>query len=911
MGRVALIIDDQEIETWQGATILETALESKIYIPHLCYHPDLKPAGSCRLCLVELDNGRFVTSCRTQVKEGMVIKTKGPELDKVRRPVIEMIVANHHMDCRNCLKKGNCALQRIMAYLKIDKQKIQQNMRLPITGLPVDNSNPFFIRDHNKCVLCGICVRTCQEIAKVNAIDFAGRGNNTKIAAFGDKAIAQSQCVSCGECVIRCPVGALVLRNPRKPVKQVKSICPYCGVGCRVYLGIKDNKIVHVRADTSSPVNFGHLCVKGRFGMGFVHSPDRLKEPLVRMTPKKPSALSIKRSAKNSKLQTPNSKFFRGASWDEALELVAKNLKKYKGEEFALIASTKCTNEDNYIAQKFARVVMGSNNIDTSARLCYSPNIAAFRRTGKCVGFNSPPEDSDSFPDQVRQSPEQIEQAACILIVGANITRSHPVLGLKIKKAVDNAAKLLVISPNETDLCHIAEKWLKPYPGTDLALLMGMCNVIVEEELFDNSFLRMYCKNFEEFKESLDDFSLGRVERITGVPRDLIEESARIYAVSRPAAIFWGSGITQYTHGTDNVHALINLAILTANIKHSLALNPLSGQSNALGSCDMGCLPNYYPCYQPVGSPDIRENFESLWECKLNPDPGLTITEIIEATLAGKIKALYIIGSDLASTIAPSKKVQAALKKAKFIVFQDLFLNETAKYAHVILPAASFAEKEGTLINTEGKAQGIERALDPAGNSRPDWAILCELAKRLQSKGFAFASDSDILSEVLSVIQNLPEKIGRFRLFPLQYTPPAETTDIDYPIILTTERDLYTAGVLSEKVEGLRGLRTKNYVYINPKDAANFDISDGETIRIISRHGSMETEAQLTSSTPAGLAVMNLNKEKINQLLNPVIDEISKIPEMKMCAVRLEKIRERGRLQKKREVEISASGISV
>jgi len=902
MGRVALIIDDQEIQTWQGATILETALESKIYIPHLCYHPDLKPAGSCRICLVELDNGRFVASCRTPVKEGMVIKTKGPELDKVRRPVIEMIVANHHMDCRNCLKKGNCALQRIMAHLKIDKQKIQQNMRLPMTGLPVDDSNPFFIRDHNKCVLCGICVRTCQEIAKVNAIDFAGRGDNTKIAAFGDKAIAQSQCVSCGECVIRCPVGALVLRNPRKPVKQVKSVCPYCGVGCGVYLGIKDDEIVHVRADTSSPVNFGHLCVKGRFGMGFVHSPDRLKEPLVRG----------KKGTGKGTDNPPHPPLVKGGkggfvevSWDEALELVVKKLKKYKGEEFAIIASTKCTNEDNYVAQKFARVVMGSNNIDTSARLCYGPNIAAFRRTGKCVGFNSPPEDSDGFPDQANQNPEQIEQAACILIAGANITQSHPVLGLKIKKAVDNTAKLLVISPNETDLCRIAEKWLKPYPGTDLALIMGMCNVIVEEELFDKSFISMYCNNFEEFKEALDDFSLGRVERITGVPRDLIEESARIYAVSKPAAIFWGSGITQYAHGTDNVYALINLAILTANIEHPLALNPLSEQSNTLGSCDMGCLPDYYPCYQPVGSPDIREKFESMWECKLNPDPGLTITEIIDATLAGKVKALYIIGSDVASTIAPSKKVQAALKKAKFVVFQDLFLNETAKYAHVILPAASFAEKEGTLINTEGKAQGIERALEPAGNSRPDWAILCELAKRLQSKGFAFGSADDILSEILSVIQNLPEKIGRFRLFPLQYTPPAETTDMDYPIMLTTERDLYTAGVLSEKVEGLRGLRTKNHVHINPKDADDFDISDGETIRIISRHGSIESDARLTSSTPSGLAVMNLEKEKINKLLNPVLDEISRTPEMKICAIRLEKIRQSGKLRKKQKFEIS------
>lgn len=906
MERVALIIDGQEIRTRRGATILETALENKIYIPHLCYHPDLKPAGACRVCLVELDSGKIVTSCRTPVREGMVVKTKGPELDNVRRPVIEMIVANHHMDCRNCLKKGQCALQKITAYMKIDKKGIRQDLRLPVTGLPVDDSNPFFIRDHNKCVLCGICVRTCHEIAKVSAVDFAGRGDNSKIAAFGDRAIAASQCVSCGECVIRCPVGALVLRNPEKPLQYIKSVCPYCGVGCGIHLGVRDDRIVHVRADAASTVNSGNLCVKGRFGIGFVHSPDRLKEPMVRVTLKQRSAPDAMRPLKNAGIRVSGSEHFRVASWEEALGLVAENLKKYKRDEFALIASTRCTNEDDYVAQKFARVVMGSNHIDTSARLYYSPNIAAFRRTGKCVGFIPSQEDSGGFPGAAGHNPEQIEQAGCILVAGADISRSHPVLGLKIKNSVDHGARLLVISPNENDLCRIAEKWLTPYAGTELALIMGMCNVIVEKELFDSAFTGMYCRNFEEFRESAGDFSLGRVERITGVARDLIEESARIYAAGKPAAIFWGSGITQYARGTDNVHALINLAILTANIKYSLALNPLSEQSNALGACDMGCLPDYYLCYQPVGDRDIREKMESLWDCKLNPDPGLTLTEIIDAALAERIKALYIIGSDPALTVAPSKKVQAALKKAKFIIFQDMFINETAKYAHVVLPAASFAEKEGTLINTDGKTQAMERALEPAGNSRPDWAIMSELAKRMQSKGFEFGSADDILSEILAVIGNLPERIGRFKLFPLQYTPPADTTDTDYPVILTSERDLYTDSVMSEKVEGMRKLRTEEYVFINPRDADDFDISDGETVRIISRHGAIETEARLTGTTPSGLVVMNREKEKINQLLNPVLDAISGTPETKICAVRLEKIR-RSKKREKRS-KVSAAG---
>lgn len=879
MGRVNLMINGQEIQSWQGATILESALENKIYIPHLCYHPDLKPQGACRVCLVELDNGQFVASCKTPVKEGMVLETNSPELDRVRRPIIEMIIANHHMDCRNCLKKGQCQLQKIMAYIKIDKQTIQQHMRLSLREILVDDSNPFFIRDHNKCVMCGICVSTCREIVKINAIDFVGRGNKLKIATFGDSEIANSKCISCGECVIRCPVGALAFKDTRKPTKEVKSVCPYCGVGCDIYLGIKDNQIVKVRADKSSSVNFGSLCVKGRFGMEFVHSPDRLKDPLIR----------------HGKGKTEK------VSWDEALDLIAKNLSKYKNEEFALIASTKCTNEDNYIAQKFARVIMGSNNIDTMARFCYAPAISAFRRTGQCVGFGLNQEDNPCFSPQIEHTLNKIEKVSCVLIAGANMTRSFPVLALKIKRAVDSGAKLIIISPNETELCINADKWLKPYPGTDLALLMGMCNVIVEEELYDKSFAEMYCNNFDEFREILGDFPLGRVERITGVPRALIEETARLYAVSYPAAIFWGSGITQHTNGTDNVHALINLAILTANIKHSFSLNPLSGQSNSLGACDMGCLPDYYPCYQPVTSSDVRETFESLWDCKLNPNPGLTISEIIDATIAGKIKALYIIGTDLTTSFVPAKKVATALKKAKFVVFQDMFLNDTAKYANVILPAASFAEKEGIIINTEGKTQKIERALEPLGNSRPDWSIICELAKRFEHQGFVFGSAEEILSEIFTVIQHLPERIGKFNLFPLQYTHPAETADIDYPIILITERDIYNYGVLSEKVEGLKILKSKNYIYINPKDADDFGVSDMEEIRIISRHGSIQAEARLSKSTPTGLAVMNLEKGKFNPLLNPILNGISKTPEIKMCAIRFEKIK----ASKKRQIPMN------
>jgi formate dehydrogenase alpha subunit len=890
MEKFSIKIDDQDILAQKGATILETALSNKIYIPHLCYHPDLRPAGSCRLCLVEMDNGKLVTSCRTLIKEGMVIKTKSPGVDIARRPVVEMIIANHHMDCKNCAKKGQCELQRIRAYMKIDKKSIER-LRLPQEELPKDLSNPFFERDHNKCVLCGICVRTCQEIQKVSAIDFAGRGNNTKIAAFGDKPIAESRCESCGECVIRCPVGALVSKSLRRPTTEVKTICPYCGVGCGIFLGTKDNELVSVRGDSSNPVNNGNLCVKGRFGMGFVHSPDRLQNPMIRQGKGKgtgkgkdnpPSPLPDGWQA--DPFSKGGKSGFGEVSWDEALTTVAKKLKKYKGEEFALIASAKCTNEENYIAQKFARVVMGSNNIDTSVRLCHGPSIAALHSINSFLWQRSVRLDSEGDKGDFK---DEIEKASCILIAGANITHSHPVLGLRVKKAVENGARLIVINPTEIDICRFAEIWLKPYPGTDLALIMGMCKVVVDEEAHDNSFIERHVDKFDDFKESLEDFSLGRVERITGVSRDVVEEAARMFAKGKPSAVLWDTGITQYSQGTNNVLSLINLSILTGNIKHSSGLIPLWGQNNALGTCDMGCLPDFYPGYQPVADPEIRKKFETSWGKGLNTKPGLTLTEILDATLEGKIKALYIIGYDLFSGVAPSKKVKGALEKAKFIVFQDIFYNETANFAHVILPAASFAEKEGTFTNTERRIQKINKALEPVGNSLPDWQIICDLAGRLDSNGFDFNGIEDIMSEISSVTADLPAQQERFSFTPLQYKPPAEISDIDYPLILTTERDIYSEGFLSKKVEGLNILRTKEFININPKDAADFEIKDGEMARLISRWGEISGEARLTGATPTGLITMDLVEEKINQLINPVLDPISKTPETKICAVRI------------------------
>jgi formate dehydrogenase major subunit len=870
MEKIPIKIDDKDILTLKGATVLEVALTNNIYIPHLCYHPDLKPAGICRLCLVELEDGKLVLSCKTFVEEGMVIKTKSPKLESVRRPIVEMLIANHHTDCRGCPKTGRCELQRIKAFMRIDKKSIQR-LRLPEEKLPPDLSNPFFERDLNKCVLCGICVRTCKEIEKVNAIDFVGRGYNTKVATFGDKPIAESRCVSCGECVIRCPVGALVIKNYRRPATEVKTICPYCSVGCSLYLGIRDNVIVNVRGDKESPVNKGLLCVKGRFGLSFVNSPERLKSPLIRK--------DLIKHKENNPTTPPFNEGGQGGfvevSWNEALEFVARKLKNYSGKEFALLTSPYCSNEDNYIAQKFARVVMGSNNIDNPVRLCHGPTISAMLDSKREIIIDS------TF--------EEIEKASCIMVVGTNISNSHPVASLRVKRAVERGAKLIVINPKEIDLCRISDVWLRVYPGTDVALLMGICKVILDEELFDSKFVDERCEGFEGFRESLDDFPLGRVERITGIPRDMIENAARLYATNKPSSILWSAGITKYSHGTDNVIGLMNLAILTGNIINLSSLLTLWGRGNAFGECYMGCLPDYYPGYQPVSSSSVRERFEHFWGKSLNPEQGLTFSEILMATQEGRVKALYIIGSNPATSIAPSEKVKRAFENSEFIVVQDMFLNETTQFAHVILPSASFAEKEGTFTNTEGRIQRINKAIEPIGYAKPDWQIICELAKKIGSKGFDFKSIEEVISEINSVIpprNTFSNKEKKFKFIPLEYKKSAEVTDIEYPFILLTENNIYSSGLLAKKVDGLNILRANGHVRINPKDALDFGISDGQSVKVISRWGEIEGKAKITDDSPPGIVAMEY-AEVINQLLNPAQDQIARALETKICAVRV------------------------
>ena len=910
MAEISLTIDGQEVKARPGMTVLEAAQSADIYIPTLCADPDLKPYGGCRLCIVEIEKMRgFPTACTTPVTEGMVVKTNTDAVNEVRRTVIELLLSDHPSEClichrrercgpfdiclRNvavtercvtCAKNGNCELQDIVDYLGITELPFKHTERT----YPVDTSNPFFYRDLDKCVLCGKCVRVCDEVLGVGAVAVINRGFGSKVATFGDKPIIDSNCVSCGECVVHCPVGALMPKVTESPTKEVATTCTYCGVGCGMYLGVRDGKVMSVRGKREDTVNNGFLCVKGRFGFDFIHHKDRLKSPLIK---------------KNGK--------FVPVSWDEALELVAKKLGGYKPDELAVISSAKCTNEDNYVAQKFARAVLKTNNVDHCARLCHAPSVA-----GLVQSFGS---------GAMTNSFGEFRDAGCIFAIGTNTTEAHPIIALELKRAVDNGAKLIVANPREIDLVRWSYLWLQHNPGSDVALLMGMMRVIVNEGRLDQDFIAKRCENFDAFKASLKGFDLNSVERITGVPKEKIAEAARIYAVNKPSAILYAMGITQHSHGTDNVIATANLAMLTGNIgKPASGVNPLRGQNNVQGACDMGALPNVYPGYQAVTDAGVRGKFEAAWGGSLSPSAGMPVTEIVEAAAKGKMKAMYLIGENPLLSEPDITHAEEALDKLEFLVVQDIFLSETAILADVVLPGVSFAEKDGTFTNTERRVQRVRKAVAPIGESRADWLVTCQVGQKMGAKGFDFKNASQIMDEIASVTPSYggisyrrlekgglqwpcptPEHPGtpilhsqqftrgKGQFIPLVYKPPMELPDKQYPLVLTTGRSLYHfhTGTMTRKVEGLNVLKKEGEVEISPADASRLGIADGDRVKVASRRGEVVAKANVTEASPAGVVFMTFHfaESPANRLTNPALDPVAKIPEYKVCAVRVEK----------------------
>jgi len=888
---ISLTIDGQKVTVPEGATVLEAAREAGIYIPTLCYDPDLEPYGACRMCIVQIEGERGLpTACTTRAADGMVVHTDTEEVNRVRRVICEMLIADHPADCLTCSSNQRCELQKVASYLGLTQRRMATTERAPA----LDESNPFFIRDLNKCILCGRCWRACLELRGVGAIEMAGRGRESRVATFGDLPIRESVCESCGECVDRCPVGALVPRaEVLPPTRQVNTTCPYCGCGCGLTLGVRGGRIVRVRGDTEHPVNRGSLCAKGRFGLDFVGAPDRLTTPLVR---------------RDGSLEE--------ASWDEALELVARRFREIKAahgpDALAGLSSAKCTNEENYLFQKFMRAVLGTNNVDHCARLCHASTVAGLARA-----FGS---------GAMTNSIDEIEHADCIFVTGSNTTEAHPIIALRIKAAVTrHGAKLIVADPRRIDLVRFADLHLRQRSGTDVALFNAMMNVIISEGLCDERFVAEQTEGFDEFRRCVEQYSPERAEAITGVPADQIYAAARMYASAERATIIYSMGITQHTTGTDNVLSLANLAMLTGNVgRESTGVNPLRGQNNVQGACDLGALPDVYPGYQKVDDAALRSKFEQAWGVPLPAAAGLTVVEMMNAAADGTIKGLYIMGENPMLSDPDVRHVKEGLLNLDFLCVQDIFLSETAQLADVVLPACSFAEKDGTFTNTERRVQRVRKALDPPGQARQDWDIICDIASRL-GHPMHYESPSEIMDEIASLTPiyggmsfariekgglqwPCPDKEhpgttflhqGRFtrglgKFHPVHFREAAELPDQEYPYLLTTGRFLYHfhTGTLSRRSKGLEELSPPAPFEIHPQDAAREGIVEGEVVELATRRGTIQARAVLTERSPKGTVFVpfHFREAPANVLTNPALDPVAKIPEFKVCAVRLTKL---------------------
>jgi formate dehydrogenase alpha subunit len=834
----------------------------------------------------------------------MVVHTETDEIHKVRRTIVEMAIANHPYDCLTCQKSDTCELLKVARYLGVTRDSVDRLRRGPLTR-PVDTSNPAFDRDPNKCILCGKCVRACHEIQGVGAVDFAYRGYDTQVAPFGAEPMSQSPCQSCGECVERCPTGALIPKQVVAPEREVQTICPYCGVGCAIYRGVRGQEVVRTRGVKESPVNEGGLCVKGRYGLDFINHPERLVKPLIRR----------EEVPKNARLDEPLWAF-REAGWDEALDLASGRLMsardRYGPDAISVVSSAKCTNEDNYVMQKFARVVLGTNNVDHCARLCHASTV-----TAALAAFGD---------GAMSNSISDIDRAELLFVIGSNTTECHPIMGRRIKATVKfRGAKLIVADPRAIELSDMADIHLNQRPGTDVALLNGIMKQIVEEGLYDRTFVRDRCEDFEPFRKSLDQYTLERVEAITGVRGALIRQSALLLGGAKRAIVLYGMGITQHTTGTDNVKAIANLLMLTGNLgRKGTGFSPLRGQNNVQGACDMGALPNVFPGYQRVDTPQVRAKFQKAWKCDLNEKPGLTLTEMFQAAQEGRLKAMYVVGENPMLSEPDLGHAREALEHLDFLIVQDLFLTETAQLADVVLPAACFAEKDGTFTNTERRVQLVRKAVEPPGEARVDWEIIADVASRMGDL-FNYRSSAEIMEEIAELTPIYGgichERLhnnrglqwpcwdrkhsgtpflhrgqftrGRGKFHTVHYTPPAEIPSPDFPMLLTTGRVLehWHTGSMSHRSRVLETLVPESYVEINPDDADQLGIVDGDTITLSSRRGKVLTKARQTERMRPGLAFMAFHwgDAPANLLTNPAVDPVAKIPEFKVSSTKAEK----------------------
>ena len=888
-------IDGHKVEVAEGANLLQVARDNGFDIPGLCYHPRISVTGACRLCVVKIA-GRpgVVPSCTVNVTDGMEVTAFDEELESMRRMLIDLLLSEHNCDCMTCESAGNCELQDLAYRYGLDNRTrrfVARERLLPDRDL----SSPVLAYDPSKCIVCARCIKACDEIEGKGVLSFANRGLETVVAA-GLGEWEASECDGCGECVQLCPTGAIMEKFPERPpraweVEKIQTTCSYCGVGCQLEMWVKDNKVMKVRGAEAVP-NYGSTCIKGRFGHTYIDKSDRLTIPLIR---------------RNGKLEP--------ATWAEALSVVKENLLKIKEEHgadaIAGLASAKCTNEENYLFQKFTRAAVGTNNVDHCARLCHASTVA-----GLAAAFGS---------GAMTNSIAELEHAKCILVTGSNTTETHPVIGSLIKRAVRyNGAKLIVVDPRRIDLVKYAAVWLRQKNGTDVAWMNGIMNVILSEGLQDEEFIKERTEGFDELKKVVEQYTPEKVEEITTIPAEKLREAARIYATAETSSLVYSMGITQHTTGTDNVLSTANLAMLTGNMgKASTGVNPLRGQNNVQGACDLGSLPNVYSGYQKVADPAVQEKFEKAWGAKLSPEAGLTVVEIMNAAAEGKVKGLVIMGENPMVSDPNLNHVEEALKNLDFLVVSDIFLSETAKLADVVLPAASFAETEGTFTNTERRVLLLRKVINAPGEALPDWQIICKLAEAFGYQ-MHYENAAQIMDEIATLTpiyggihhsRLVPDGLqwpcpsddhpgtvylhkGKFsrglgRFHPVDFIPPAELPDEEYPFILSTGRILfhYHTGTMSRRAEALNAFVNEGYAEIHPNDAARLGLEQDGLVRVRTRRGEITTKVKATEMVAEGSVFVPFHfaEAAANRLTNDALDPKAKIPEFKVAACQIEK----------------------